>query len=103
MDPVPPLGVELDESLYSGDVIDSQFALGGSPTEARTILYLGHNPTISTLALSLVDSADQTGQESFLFDLPPAGVVVMDGIEDLSRIDHGVGRIQSVFVGGSDS
>jgi phosphohistidine phosphatase len=99
---LPGHGITIDESLYSGDTLDSVLALGECPDQASVILYLGHNPTVSNLALDLVDSVEPTESGDLLYDLPPAGLVVIEGLEDMRALESSAGVFLDSFVGGAD-
>lgn len=69
--------------------------LGGP---ARTLLVIGHNPTIQSFALSMIDRGNPELTEQIREKYPTAGLAVIDvDGDDWSKLVPGTGRIVAFF------
>jgi phosphohistidine phosphatase len=66
-----------------------------TPTEAHTLLVIGHNPELHELALMLVASGDADARGLLQDKLPTAGLVIMDfAFDDWRKLHRQSGRLE---------
>jgi phosphohistidine phosphatase len=89
-----------DEGLYAAGPDTALDLVRFADPDARTVLLLGHNPTIHFLAQVL---SDGTGApeltESLTIGFPPASVAVLDVDVEWSRLSEGYGTLRAVRPG----
>jgi phosphohistidine phosphatase len=88
--------LKLDRKLYLADPARLMKALRKVPADAATVLLCGHNPGLHQLALLLLgdDGSDEASQEvppRLRYDLPTAGLVVLDLVGSWTSIGAGRG------------
>jgi phosphohistidine phosphatase len=82
--------VDFDAELYTADVDTALQLVSYVDTQVRTLLVVGHNPTMAQLAAAF-DS------ESGYLSFPPASVAVVDLDVDWLYIAPGTGRLRLVM------
>jgi phosphohistidine phosphatase len=66
-----------------------------APTEAHTLLVIGHNPGLHELALMLVASGNPDARKLLKDKLPTAGLVIMDfAFDDWRKLHRQSGRLE---------
>jgi phosphohistidine phosphatase len=66
-----------------------------APTEAHTLLVIGHNPELHELALMLVASGNPGARKLLQDKLPTAGLVIMDfTFDDWHKLHRQSGRLE---------
>jgi phosphohistidine phosphatase len=76
------VAADYDEGLYSAGPETALDILRGTPEEARTLVLVGHNPTVASLAQLLDDGEGDDDAESAMAMGYPAGaaaVLALDG------------------------
>ena len=67
-----------------------------APDEARTLLLIGHNPGLGSLAASLCGSGAKKTLERMSTKFPTAGLAVIDfDVAHWSDIANGAGRLEA--------
>ena len=70
-----------------------------APTEAHTLLVIGHNPELHELALMLVASGDADARKLLQDKLPTAGLVIMDfAFDDWRNLHRRSGRLERFVI-----
>jgi phosphohistidine phosphatase len=90
--------MQVDELLQN---LQSLTALTNAPEveEARCLMLVGHNPTMTELAQRLVGFGDRYAFARLRGDFPPAGLAVLDfDIDHWSDIAAGQGRLDRFWV-----
>ena len=86
--------VEYDDALYSAGPATALDAIRGVPADARTVLVVGHNPTIAYLAHVLDDgSSDAEAFEDMSEGYPTAALAVLEVPVAWADLDEGTARI----------
>jgi phosphohistidine phosphatase len=89
----PPASVS-DERLYNAGP-EKLLAIIREPRPARTLLVVGHNPSLHDLAVALIASGDVAARERVTEKLPTSGLVVLDlAFDDWSRLHPQSGRLE---------
>lgn len=89
-----------DEALYSGGVDGVLEALHVVPEDARTVMYVGHNPTAEYLAHVLDDGNGEPGAVTqMLAGYPTSALTVLDVDVPWSELGEGVARVRHFHVG----
>ena len=95
------LGPEVDRGLYAADVdtvLDLVRLVGDDVT---TLVVLGHNPTMASLALALDDGEgdDEAGNELAMGTFPTCATAVFGVVGSWSALDHGGASLTAYHVG----
>ncbi len=95
-----------DDGLYTAgpdtalDLIRFADHEASTADESRTLVVLGHNPTVHFLAQVLGDGAGDPQAEGMLIaGFPPASVAVLDFDVEWSSVAEGYGRLRTVRLG----
>jgi phosphohistidine phosphatase len=87
-----------DERVYNASA-EVLFKLIAEPGKARSLLIVGHNPSLHEVAVKLVASGDVEARERIAEKLPTSGLVVIDlPFDDWSKLHAQAGRLER-FVG----
>jgi phosphohistidine phosphatase len=71
------LRAEVDERIYNARP-QKLLEIISVPRKARTLLIIGHNPSLHEFALQMIASGGVEGREQLREKLPTSGLVVMD-------------------------
>jgi phosphohistidine phosphatase len=89
-----------DESLYSGGVDGVIEALHVVPEDARTVIFVGHNPTAEYLAHLLDDGNGETAAVTqMLAGYPTSALTVLDVDVPWADLAEGVARVRHFHIG----
>jgi phosphohistidine phosphatase len=96
----PRLGAQIPSrtlcTIYPGAPSRLLMTLRRAPDEARTLLLIGHNPGLGSLATSLCGAGSRKTLERMSTKFPTAGVAVIDfDIEHWSEVAGGGGRLEA--------
>jgi phosphohistidine phosphatase len=69
--------VQLDDRIYNASP-EKLLAVITEPRKARSLVIVGHNPSLHEFALLLIASGDVDAREQLHDNLPTSGLVVMD-------------------------
>lgn len=95
----PPLGVTIEPTIYEADARMILAAIRKAPASARTLLVVGHNPGLETLAPALLRDGDREpflrGHEKF-----PTGAALVMALpsEDWASMPLGTGTVELFLV-----
>lgn len=86
-------------SIYSGMAMTYAPILKTHGGTAKTLMLIGHNPTIQETALSLIGRGNPDLIEQIREKFPTAGLAVIDfdELDDWARLAEGTGRIVAFF------
>lgn len=88
-----------DEAIYSAGTDSALECLRTLPEDARTAVFLGHNPTVGMLAQVLEDGRGDSALHSRLGSgFPPASIAVLTFDCAWEAVDFGTGRLVDVRV-----
>jgi phosphohistidine phosphatase len=83
-----------DERLYNA-TSDTLIAIFSEIRAARSLLVIGHNPSLHEAAMALTGSGDIATREQLAEKLPTCGLVVIDlPSDDWAKIDRNAGRLE---------
>jgi len=83
-----------DDRIYNAGT-DTLLDLVRETGDARTLLIIGHNPSLHDFARRLAGSGDVDARESLNEKLPTSGLVVIDlAFDDWSKLHDGAGRLE---------
>jgi phosphohistidine phosphatase len=83
-----------DERIYNATT-EKLAAVIGETRKARTLLVIGHNPSLHDLALQLIASGESDARERINEKLPTSGLVVIDlPIDDWGMLHPQAGRLE---------
>jgi phosphohistidine phosphatase len=83
-----------DERIYNANP-EKLMAVIGESRRARSLLVVGHNPSLHDLALALIASGDVEARERVSEKLPTSSLVVIDlSLNDWSLIHPHAGRLE---------
>jgi phosphohistidine phosphatase len=96
----PRLGAQIPSrtlrTIYPGAPSRLLMTLRRAPDEARTLLLIGHNPGLGSLATSLCGAGSRKTLERMSTKFPTAGLAVIDfDIEHWSEVAGGGGRLEA--------
>jgi len=92
--------VSFDDALFAGSVDAALDALRAAPEDARTMLYVGHNPTAEYLCHFLDDGeGDPSAVSELLHGFPPAALAVLEVTVPWTDLAAETGRIVDYYVG----
>jgi len=91
---------DLDAGLYSAGPDAAMEVLRAAPTEARTVMIVGHNPTMAQL-VHLLDGggADPDAFAAITADFPTSAVAVLEVPGEWADLEIGCARIADAHVG----
>ncbi|RDV05171.1 SixA phosphatase family protein [Undibacter mobilis] len=84
----PAPGATTDERVYEATIHDIFGIVGETPESVRTMMVVGHNPSLHEAALTLIASGDIEARERLRENLPTAGLIVIDFAFDNWRKLH---------------
>jgi phosphohistidine phosphatase len=83
-----------DDHIYNASA-EALFAVVGETRPARSVLVVGHNPSLQELAVKLIASGDVDARERIAEKLPTSGLVVIDlPFDDWSKLHAKAGRLE---------
>jgi phosphohistidine phosphatase len=92
--------VSFDDAVFSGSPDVVLEALRSVPAEARTVMFIGHNPTAAFLAHLLEDGeGDPAALSGLLEGFPPGAVAVLELAVPWSDLAAETGRVVDYYVG----
>jgi phosphohistidine phosphatase len=92
--------VSFDEALFNGSADRVLEALQAAPESARTVIFVGHNPTAAYLAHLLDDSeGDPAAMAGLLRGFPPAALAVLAIGVPWAELGAETGRVEDYYVG----
>jgi phosphohistidine phosphatase len=94
--------VSFDDAVFTGspDVVIE--ALRAAPEDARTVMFVGHNPTAAYLCHLLDDGGgDEESVSEMLHGFPPGAVAVLDVSVPWAELAPETGRVVDYYVGRS--
>jgi len=92
--------VHVTWDLYDADPDDVLDAVHQVPTDAGTVIYVGHNPTAEGLAILLADDAgDDEAREIVAGGLPTSGLAAFEVQVPWTDLQPGGGRLTHAHVG----
>lgn len=95
--------VVFDEVLYAAGVERVIEVLHVVPEEARTVIFVGHNPTAEYLAHILDDgNGEATAVTEMLAGYPTSALTVLEVDVPWSQVAEGVGRVRHFHIGRGD-
>jgi phosphohistidine phosphatase len=99
------LEVEPDSALYSAGPESALDVLRSVPVEARSLIVVGHNPTMAFLAQMLDDGGgDDEAAAQMVAGFPTSAVAVFDVAVDWAGLDMGTSSLRGFHVGrGADA
>jgi phosphohistidine phosphatase len=94
------IDAELDAGLYSGGPESAIVLLRSAPSEARTVMILGHNPTMAQLVHLLDDgSAEPTAFAALSVGFPTSAVAVLEVAGEWADLEMASARIVAFHAG----
>jgi phosphohistidine phosphatase len=72
------IAVVFEPRIYEAHPADLLQAIRDTPDTVHTLLLVGHNPGIHSLALQLIARGNPDARESLQYAYPPAGLAVVD-------------------------
>jgi phosphohistidine phosphatase len=102
---LPALGEQarfvVDRRLYGADPDDVVAILRELPDDVRSVMVVGHNPTLEEVALELVDPDDATGRERLERGLPTGALaMVRMPAPSWSVVSPGTGSLVELIIPG---
>jgi len=86
--------VSNDERVYNASA-EVLFDVIAEPSKARSLLIVGHNPSVQEVAVKLIASGDVEARERIAEKLPTSGLVVIDlPFDDWSKLHAQAGRLE---------
>lgn len=90
-----PPRTSTDDRVYEATPQDIFRIVAGTAAPVRSLLVVGHNPSLHEVALMLVASGDIEARERLREKLPTAGLVIIDfAFDDWSRLHPQSGRLE---------
>jgi phosphohistidine phosphatase len=97
-----PGSAAFDEALFSGSADVVLDTLRAAPPDARTVLFVGHNPTAEYLCHLLDDGeGDPSAVSGLLQGFPPAALAVLQLEVPWTELAAESGRVVGYYVGRS--
>jgi phosphohistidine phosphatase len=92
--------VSFDDALFTGSADVVVEALQGTPEDAATVMFVGHNPTAAYLCHYLDDGeGDPAAVSGLLRGFPPGAVAVLEVGVPWADLGAGTGRVVGYYVG----
>jgi len=87
--------VAFDERIYEAAPADILAAIADAPKSASTLLVVGHNPGLQSLALMLAGSGSGKARKALLEKYPTGALAVIDfALPDWRALSPGSGRLE---------
>lgn len=84
----------IEEGIYANGVDGLVLALRAAPSEARSLLLIGHNPSLQMLATELSGSGDPQTRERIADKFPTAAIAIIDfAVDDWADVRPQGGRL----------
>lgn len=98
---------KFDDRIYEAAPIDILAAIADAPAEAETVLVVGHNPGLQSLALMLAGEGSGKARGALAEKFPTAGLAVLEfDIPGWKQLLPGSGRLERFItpraIGGDD-
>jgi len=91
----PTPGATTDDHVYEATAQDIFKIVAGTAGGLRSLMVIGHNPSLHEVALMLIASGDIEARERLREKLPPAGLVVIDfAFDDWGKLHPQSGRLE---------
>jgi phosphohistidine phosphatase len=88
-------GVTFDDRIYEAAPADILDAIADAPAAAETLLVVGHNPGLQSLAIGLMGSGSGKARRMLTEKFPTAGLAVLDfDLPDWQSLAPGSGRLE---------
>lgn len=99
--------VTFDERIYEAAPADILTAIADAPNSAQSVLVIGHNPGLQSLALALADTSNGKARRALAEKFPTAALAVIDfDAPDWKSLAPGSGRLERFItpraLGGDD-
>jgi len=93
---------DIESSLYAGGPDTALDVIRSLPEEAETVLVIGHNPTVASLAQLLDDSeGDDEAIAEMSLGFPAGALCVFEYDGAWDDLDHGTARVTGFYNGKS--
>jgi phosphohistidine phosphatase len=90
-----PPSVSFDDRIYEAAPTDILAAIADAPKTAMSLLVVGHNPGLQSLALMLAGTGSGKARKALLEKYPTAGFAVIDfDLPDWKSLAPGSGRLE---------
>ena len=87
--------VKFDDRIYEAAPVDILAAIADAPAKAESLLVVGHNPGLQSLALMLADAGGGKARRSLAEKFPTAGLAVLHfDLPDWQSLSPGSGRLE---------
>lgn len=87
--------VVYDERIYEAAPADLLAAIGDAPADAESLLVVGHNPGMQSLALALTGGGSAQARDALAAKFPTAALAVLDfDAADWTSLMPGSGRLE---------
>jgi phosphohistidine phosphatase len=91
----------VDDALFTGSADVALETLPATPEDARTVLFVGHNPTAAYLCHYLDDGeGDPEAVSGLLHGFPPGALAVLEMTVPWADLGAETGRVVAFHVGG---
>lgn len=91
----PMPGATTNDNVYEATPQDIFRIVAGTAAQVRSLLVVGHNPSLHEVALMLIASGDIEARERLREKLPTAGLVVIDfAFDDWRKLHPQSGRLE---------
>lgn len=99
--------VTYDDRIYEAAPIDILSAVADAPSSAETLIVVGHNPGLQSLALALAGPGNAKARRALTEKFPTTGLAVLDfDRSDWTSLTPGSGRLERFItpraIGGDD-
>lgn len=90
-----PPSVVFDDRIYEAAPADILAAIADVPKAAATLIVVGHNPGLQSLALMLAGAGNNKARKALVEKYPTGGIAVIDfDLPDWSAVSPGSGRLE---------
>ncbi|NYH90527.1 histidine phosphatase family protein [Actinopolymorpha rutila] len=89
--------VDLDRRVYDNTLDDLLDVVTEAPDDARTLLVVGHNPSIASLAAALDDGSSGADRSVLAGGYPTGTLTVFDVAGSWKTVGPGSGRLRAVI------
>jgi len=90
-----PPSVTFDDRIYEASPLDILTAIADIPAAVESLLVVGHNPGLQSLALALAGSGSGKARRTLAEKFPTAGLAVIDfDLPDWKSLEPGSGRLE---------